>query len=163
MKSPLYALTSALVLAAVAPQAASAASGDEAAIRQVCSEFVSAWNKHDPKAMAATWAEDGDLINPFGASAKGRTEIESFFAKEHGAAMRGTTYDSQQIDIRMLSPTIAVTDWTSEVTGMHDPKGAELPPFKHHVFGVFEKKHGQWLAASIRAFAFPPQPPPPAP
>jgi uncharacterized protein (TIGR02246 family) len=159
MKASLYALTTALVLAAVAPVALSAASEDEAAIRQACANFAASWNKHDAKAMAATWAEEGDLINPFGAGAKGRAGIEKFFVEEHATVMRGTTYTAVEIKVRMLSPTIATTDWTSEITGMKDPSGAAQPAFKHHVFVIHEKKNGQWSVVSARAFSFLPAPP----
>ena len=161
MKASLYALTTALVVAAAAPVALSAASEDEAAIRQTCNAFVAGWNQHDARAMAATFAEDGDLINPFGAQAQGRAGVEKFFAEEQAKVMGGTTYRITEMKVRMLSPTLATSDWTSSVTGLKNPDGAAQPPFIHHVFVVLDKANGQWLAKSVRAFAFVPPPGPP--
>ncbi|HEX9148245.1 MAG TPA: hypothetical protein VF958_03705, partial [Thermoanaerobaculia bacterium] len=56
--------------------AASEKGGSEAQVRARSQEFAASWNRHDPKAMAGVWAADGDLINPFGRTAKGRNEIE---------------------------------------------------------------------------------------
>ena len=64
---------------------ARARAADEQPIKDRLEEFQSAWNKDDTTAMAAVWAEDGSLINPVGASAQGREEIEKMFVKEHRA------------------------------------------------------------------------------
>jgi len=57
---------------------------DEAGIRATDEVFAAAWNKHDAKAMAATWAKDGDLVNPFGRVAKGRAEVEGTVDRGNG-------------------------------------------------------------------------------
>lgn len=165
MNKSLYALTTALVLAVCTPMVLTAASEDESAVRQQCANFVAAWNKHDPKAMAAIWADDGDVINPFGRIASGRAEIEKLFTDEHNTVMHGTTYATESVDVRLLGPTVALVDWSSEITGMHNPTGVALPVFKHHVFSVFVKKDGQWKASAVRPYVFlpssdgPPTPP----
>lgn len=162
MKSCLYALTTALVLAASAPVVLAAVSKDETAIRDHSAAFVAAWNRHEPKAMAATWSEDGSLINPFGRLAEGRAAIEKLLTEEHSTVMRGTTYALKTIGVRFLSNTIAVADWNSEISGMHDPKGAALPVFKHRVVAVLVKKSGSWSTAVARAYADIPPPPMPS-
>ncbi len=162
MKLPLYALTTALVLAVSTPVVLTASPAEETAVRDHCAEFVTAWNKHDAKAMAATWSEDGSLINPFGRIASNRADVEKILSEEHNTVMRGTTYTATTIGVQFVAPNVAVTDWSSVITGMHDPKGAELPPFKHHVAIVVVKKDGKWTTAAARAYADAPPPPPPA-
>ncbi|HVU15922.1 MAG TPA: SgcJ/EcaC family oxidoreductase [Candidatus Didemnitutus sp.] len=161
MKLPRFALITALILAACTPLVLTAASSDEAAVREHCASFVTAWNHHDAKAMAATWAEDGNLINPFGRVASNRAEVEKLFVEEQGAAMKGTTYTAKSISVQFITPTVALTDWTSEITGMHDPKGNELPAFKHHVVAILQKKDGHWTNVAVRAFGDLPPPPNP--
>ena len=63
-------------LALAVPLGAAASPTDEETIKAQVMAFAAAWDKHDPKAMAAFWAEDGDLVNPFGEMAKSRTEVE---------------------------------------------------------------------------------------
>lgn len=153
MKKAVGFLFAAFVAVISAP-ALAANSGDKAAIERLSNEFVAGWNAHDFKKMAAMWAPDGDLVNPFGLSAHGPAEIEKFFEKEHAIVMKGTTYTIESMSVRELSPTFATADWESVVNGMVDESGKALPPFKHHVFGVYMKKGGQWHAAAIRAFQY---------
>ena len=64
--------------------------------------------------------------------------------------------------IGWLAPTVAFETWDATVTGMHDPEGKPMPPFKHIVTIVLTKKDGQWLAAVVRPMAPLPMTPPPA-
>ena len=146
----------ALAALAVWPSMA-AAQADEAAIRQLSNDFFAAWTHHDVKAMAATFAEDADIINPFGRVAKGRAEIEKLFAEEHAGPFKGTSYEAT-VSVRIMAPGVALGDWEATVTGMHDASGQALPPFKHHVAAVYVKKGGRWLAAAGRPYAFLPPP-----
>ena len=123
---------------------------DEDAIRKRHGEFMANWNKHDAKAMAAMWAEDGDLINPGGIHAKGPAEIEKFFTEEHSAVMKGTTYSGTITDIRFAAPNVAVVDVDAVVTGMKAPDGTDAPPLKHHVTWVAVKKNRKWMALAAR-------------
>jgi uncharacterized protein (TIGR02246 family) len=131
---------------------------DEASIRKFGLDFAAAWNKHDSKAMAAFWAEDGDLINPFGRAAKGRAEVEKLFHDEQAGPMAGTTYATTLSSVRFLTPDVALSDWEIVVTGMRGPDGSAGAPFKPHVFIVLARKGGQWLTAAARPYQFLPAP-----
>jgi uncharacterized protein (TIGR02246 family) len=148
-----------VTLALSALAAAPALAQDEAAIRKAAADFVAAWNRHDAKAMAARFAEDGDIINPSAQAARGRAEIEKLFAGEQTTVMKGSTYVLAKADVRLLGPTTAVADWEGDITGMQGPQGEALPPFKHHVTIVYVKKGAEWLAAVARPYAFLPPPP----
>lgn len=154
------ALTAGLV-AAIPTSARAAESGTKAAIERLGSEFVAAWNAHDAKKMAAVWADDGDLINPFGQKASGRAAIEKFFEAEQAGATKGTTYTIESTSIRELDRNTAFADWESVVTGMMGPDGKPQPPFRHHVSIVYMMKGGHWKAAAVRAGVFQPLPGPP--
>ena len=133
----------------------------EKEVRAATDAFVAAWNKHDPKAMAAVWAPDGDLINPFGRWASGRADVEKLFTDEQTTFMKSSMYSIGTYKVRFLSPAIAVSDYDGEVTGILDANGSPQAPFKHHVTIVFEKKAGHWWAMAARAAAY--LPPPNAP
>jgi uncharacterized protein (TIGR02246 family) len=139
-----------------------AALGEEAArekeVRAVEDAFVAAWNKDDTRAMAAAWAPDGDLINPFGRWAKGRADVEKLFADEHATVMKGSTYAVSNYQVRFASPAIASADWDGEITGMHNSDGSSIAPFKHHVNILYTKKAGHWWVVTARAMAFLPPP-----
>ena len=50
---------------------------DEAEIRDLQARQQEAWNRHDAKAYAALFTEDGDVVNVVGWWWKGRSEIET--------------------------------------------------------------------------------------
>lgn len=122
-------------------------------------EFLAAWNRHDAKGMAAVWAPDGDLVNPFGRVAKGRAEVEALFVDEQSKMMKGTTMEMSGEATRMVAPTVAVDDWDVAVVGMKGPDGNPAPPLKHHVTVVLVKKDGTWWVAAARPVLYPPPPP----
>lgn len=150
------ALLSIVTIVSIVP--AIAQTGDEdAAIRKRHDEWCQAWNSHDPKAMAAFWVPDGDLINPFGRTCKGTPEIEKLFTEEQTGPMANTTYSGTIESIRHLGD-IAIIDVAGEITGMKDASGAAAPPFKHHVTWIARKVDGKWMAECARAFIFAPAP-----
>jgi uncharacterized protein (TIGR02246 family) len=137
-----------------------AISSEDAVIHQRHDEWTSAWNKHDPKVMAAFFVADADLINPFGRHAKGLAEIEKLFTEEHSGPMAGTTYAGNIELIRYLGENHVIVDVDGEIRGMKGPDGAAAQPFKHHVTWIAEKKAGKWVAHGARAFMFVPAPTP---
>ena len=111
---------------------------EDAAIHHRHDEWAAAWNKNDPRLMAAFFVADGDLINPFGRHARGTAEIEKLFTDEHSGAMAGTTYAGTIESIRYLGENRAIVDVGAEIRGMRGPGGAATPPFKHHVTWIAE-------------------------
>jgi uncharacterized protein (TIGR02246 family) len=145
------------VLLAVAAVAA-ARGAEMPALHARAMEFKAAWDHNDAKALAAIWAADGDLINPFGRVAKGRAEVEKLFQDEQTTIMKGTTFAFVSASAREIAPDVAVADWDVEITGMKGPDGAAMPPFKNHVTVIWVKQGGQWWAAAARPVVY--QPPP---
>jgi uncharacterized protein (TIGR02246 family) len=156
-----------MIPAAVALVLAAQVAGTEvesarAAVLAFETEFAAAWSAHDAKRLAAKWSEDGDLINPFGRLARGRAEVERLFAEEHAGVMRASRYAFKLDGVRMVSPDVAVTDWTNTIEGMKAPDGTALPAFPHHVTSVFVRRAGQWRVYTTRVMQFLPPPPAPA-
>jgi uncharacterized protein (TIGR02246 family) len=151
------------LLAVGAAAARQAAAGAEKELRAQAELFAAGWNHGDAKAMAALFAVDADLINPFAAAAKGRAGIEKFFAAELGTLTKGTTFTIKDFSPRLLHPGLAVEDMDVEIAGgtlAPDP----AKPLKNHAFLVVKKQGGKWLAVSLRAWSYllPPPPPPAA-
>ena len=121
-------------------------------------EWIAAWNKHDPKLLAAFFVPDGDLVNPFGRRARGTAEIEKLFTEEQRGIMAGTTYAGTIESIRYFGDHYAIIDVAGEVKGIKGPDGSSGQPFKHHVTWIAEKRAGTWLAIGARAFALVPAP-----
>ena len=134
------------------------AAGDEETIQKRLDDFVAAWNKDDAKAMAALWAPDGDLINPFGRVAKGRAEVQKLFTDEHASFMKGTTMKITSSSVRILGADAAILDFDSDVIGMKAADGTDLPTLDHHVTAVMVKKDGKWWIVAARPVQYQPTP-----
>ncbi len=163
MKIRRIVLSAVLAVLTVTPLVRADKAADEKALKARADEFVAAWDKDDAKGLAAIFAPDGDLINPFGRVAQGRAEVEKLFAEEHATFTKATHYGIVRLNTRLVSADAAVQDWDVEMTGMKGPDGAALPPLKHHVTVVYAKSGGKWWAVAARpAVAVPPPGPPPA-
>jgi uncharacterized protein (TIGR02246 family) len=126
---------------------------EDTAIQHRHDEWAAAWNKHDPKLMAARVVADGDLINPFGRHARGTAAIEMLFAEEQTGPMDGTSYAGTIENIHYLGDTASIVDVAGGISGMKGPDGAALPPFKPRVTWITEKKAEKWMATGAPAFA----------
>lgn len=158
MKRMILAMAVAAAFVGV-PRAARAASSDDDAIKQIGQNFVAAWNAHDPRRMAEAFAEDADLLNPFGVACHNRAETQKLFESEQSGVMKGSTYAIDSTTVRKLGADVAVSDWQATVTGMMDPgSGGAMPPFTHHVTIVCQKRGGKWEAVVARAFQSLPMP-----
>ncbi len=126
---------------------------DIAAIERRLGDFVAAWNRHDTVQMASVWHDDGDLINPFGQIAKGRSQVQALFRDEHSGPMKTCNHQLAINSVRLASQDIAIVDGECTLTGLRDSAGKELPTYKPHVHFVLCKRDGQWGVLSARAYA----------
>jgi uncharacterized protein (TIGR02246 family) len=159
-----FSLGIALAVAVFGVSAAARAQDSNAtAIKELNQNFVTAWNAHDPKKMAAIWG-DGEvsLINPFGMKCGSRTEVEKLFEQEQSGVMKASIYRIDSFTLRKVCDDVMVGDWDGTVTGMIDPSGTRLPAFSHHVTNVYYNRGGRWAVVDSRAFQLLPPPGAPA-
>jgi uncharacterized protein (TIGR02246 family) len=136
-------------LATLSGTASAATSDDEGAIRQVQTVQADAWNRHDAKAYAALFTEDGDCVNVVGWWWKGRAQIESKLTAAFATAFRASELTVTSTDVRFLTPTIAVAHVRWTMTGYKMPPG--LPePREGLEIQVLEKKAGHWMIQSFQ-------------
>jgi uncharacterized protein (TIGR02246 family) len=138
---------------------------EEAAVQKRVSDFQDAWNKHDAKAIAAFWTEDGDLVDPTGTPAMGRPAVEKLVAADLANIIRDGKSVFTVKNIRFVKPDVIVLDMTHEITGAHAPDGSAMPVTKALVTGVGIKKGGTWMWVAGRPMIpfVPPAPPAAAP
>ncbi len=160
MKKLVFSIALAVAAAGISASARAAEPGDS--IRQLNQSFVKAWNAHDPKMMAAVWAEDGSLINPFGEKCSNRAEAEKLFEKEQSGVMKASTFKIDSFALRRLDDNVVMGDWEATLTGMVDPGGKPLPPWSNHVTALYQKRGGKWTVVAARAFQVLPPPGAPA-
>ena len=152
MRQAMRAGLLAVAIGAAGRASAGPAEADEAAIRKASEEFVSAWNRHATKAMAAFWAEDGDLVNPWGRVARGRAEVERLLGEEHAGTgpFRDSQLELRDQAVRLVTPDVAVCDWQATLSGVIGPDGKALPPQAERVTVLAKRVAGAWSCAAAR-------------
>jgi uncharacterized protein (TIGR02246 family) len=135
----------ALIIAALYPPLTRAdTEQDKTAIRDlVGTQQSDAWNKHDAKAYAALFTEDGDCVNVVGWWWKGRAEIKKKLSDAYTFVFKESVLTFKDVDVKFLSPDIAIvhTRWT--MTGARTPKGIPEPQQGIQTMTV-QKQSSQW-------------------
>jgi uncharacterized protein (TIGR02246 family) len=95
---------------------------DESEIRQLQVRQQDAWNRHDARAYAALFTDDGDVVNVVGWWWKGRREIERQLTAAYAVAFRESRLTIADVEVRFLARDVAIAHvrWTME--------GARTPP-----------------------------------
>lgn len=95
---------------------------DEGAIRQLQARQQDAWNRHDAKAYAALFTDDGDVVNVVGWWWKGPREIERQLTAAYAVAFRDSRLTIVDTEVRFVAGDVAIAHvrWTME--------GAKTPP-----------------------------------
>jgi uncharacterized protein (TIGR02246 family) len=126
-------------------------------VQPALSGFEDAWNRHDPQALAAAFAEDGVLINPRGRVARGRAEIRQLFEDEQlRGPMRGTRLTGRVTSVRQVAPGLAFVDQEVTVSGAKDSSGQVLPDERLHAALLLVRRGGTWQALEARPYVLMP-------
>ncbi|MFY9550300.1 MAG: SgcJ/EcaC family oxidoreductase [Thermoanaerobaculia bacterium] len=152
-----------VVLSSVSPLPAATHHEDEAEIRAVAMRQGETWSRHDAKAYAGLFTEDCDVVNVVGWWWKGRAELE----RKLTAAFTYTFSESQltitDVQVRFLSPNIALAHARWTMTGARTPPGIPEPRSGIQTL-VFTKQAEHWLIAGFQnTHSIPEQPFPTAP
>jgi uncharacterized protein (TIGR02246 family) len=122
----------------------------EKSIRDLYTDFVMAWNKHDVKTIASRWAIDGDHVEPDGTIAKSRDEVAALLEKQHNGIFKDTKLTLAVRDVWMISDSVALVDGTYELAGAKLPDGSAIPTRKGLLTSVLIKEKATWSIAASR-------------
>ncbi len=122
---------------------------DEAAIRKIVQDEITAWNKEDAVAYGRNFAESGTFTNLLGNYSMGHDA----FVKEHEqifkTIFRNSTLQQDIVSLQFPVPDVAVVEVLTAVTGMHkvpgrgdsfDTKGR----LRTRLLQVITKREGKW-------------------
>lgn len=141
---------------------------DKTEIRNVETQQEAAWNRHDAKAYASLFAEDGDCVNVVGWWWKGRAEIEKKLTDAYAFVFRESALTIKDVDVRFLTPELAVAHVHWTMVGARTPKGIPEPQQGIQT-QLLQKQAGRWLIAAFQntnalpEMPFPKGPPAPGP
>jgi uncharacterized protein (TIGR02246 family) len=122
--------------------------GDSAAIRAVAATWDAAWNAANSAGIAATFTDDGELINGRGGVTSGAAAIRAQHAANLAGPFLGSRSKGTVRRITFLSGTTAVLDVDNELTGFKSLPGGTKPTEPGLNRGrhkrVLVKRAGEW-------------------
>src|SRR5215472_14888586 len=109
MRECLLMFVIASFVASVAPlHAQLGTAADEAAIRKILDARNAAYNNHDAKALAATYAPDADLVTGTGRLVSGRADIEKNYTENFAGVDKNASVKTDSSKLRFLTPDTAI-------------------------------------------------------
>ncbi len=127
-----------------------AQSADDAAIKVFQTRQADAWNRHDAKAYAALFAQDGDAVNVLGWWWHGRAQIEQKLSVAFAGIFRNSHLTITAVSVRQLDGALAVAYVRWEMHGAKAPPGASAPPRQGIQLQVLRKAGGSWQIVSFQ-------------
>jgi uncharacterized protein (TIGR02246 family) len=121
---------------------------DNLAIRALATQQADAWNHHDAKAYAELFTEDCDVVNVVGWWWNGRVELERKLATAYTTMFKSSTLTFTDVQIRFLTPQLAIAHMRWTMTGATPPPGMPQPKQGIQILLV-QKQADKWL---INAF-----------
>jgi len=126
-------------------------STDQAAIRSIEQAQASAWNAHDVALYANLFSEKADVVNVLGWWWKSRAELSAKLGAAHKSVFRESHMDIKDVQIRFISPVVAVAHVVWTMTGAKSPTGvASLTPQVGIQTQVLEKRRGAWVITEFQ-------------
>jgi uncharacterized protein (TIGR02246 family) len=140
-----------VVLALFVPRIAQCDSSEAetAAIREVEKEQQSAWNRHDAKAYASLFTEDGDCVNVVGWWWKGRAEIEKKLTAAYAFVFRESVLTITDVDVKFPAPEMAIAHVRWTMVGARTPEALPKPQQGIQT-QLLQKQKGKWLIVAFQ-------------
>ena len=122
-------------------------SQDKEAVKKVVITFQEDFNDGSFKNAAAYSTTDWKHINPGGGIDKGRDSVLKTVRAVHQTFLKGVTMLIESMDIRFITPDVAIADVIHKVDNYTTPDGVKHENERHIKTYVVVKKKGKWLLA----------------
>jgi len=97
------------------------------------------------KALAALVADDVDFVNVEGLWLKGAREFEQHHERIHEMRFKESVRKTTDVQVKFISPDVAIVHVTGELSGERAPDGRVLAPRRGIFTRVVTKESGKWL------------------
>jgi uncharacterized protein (TIGR02246 family) len=140
-----------LVLALAHPRIAlcDSSEAETTAIRELERQQQDAWNRHDPRAYANLFSEDGDCVNVVGWWWKGRAEIEKKLTAAYAFVFRESVLTITDVDVKFPAPEMAIAHVRWTMVGARTPEGLPKPQQGIQT-QLLQKQKGKWLIVAFQ-------------
>lgn len=113
------------------------------------SQYIDAWNTHDPAILAQFFTADADMIMGTGPILAGRTAIQDWWRNYFAVQEPERTLTIEVQSTREIS-TDAVVVNVRTTTGGRTAQGLDLPAGRARGTWVMVRRDGDWLISVIR-------------
>jgi uncharacterized protein (TIGR02246 family) len=151
MRCKVFAAVLALLFIPAAARARGGSPADVKAIRNIEAQWEAAWNRHDIAAMVRLGAPDADWVNLAGQWFQGGDAFAKSLESLHSGKVKSSTWHTEQVQVRFLTPAIAVVHVYFSASGERNPDGSLRPPRRGIFTRVEEKRAGRWLIVASQA------------
>jgi uncharacterized protein (TIGR02246 family) len=123
---------------------------DEAAIRSILQEEVTAWNKGDAQTYSKHFAADGTFTNVQGMFFTGHQAFLDRHEEIFKGIFRGTIMRQDVVSLRLVRPDVAIVDsleWVSDLPASGPPPGTHTDAkgrLRTRLLQVMVKDGGEW-------------------
>jgi uncharacterized protein (TIGR02246 family) len=117
---------------------------DEASVRLLISQAADAWNRGDVDRLAASWAQDGELVAGDGSYHNGRPQIAKYLTQLLTGSWKGSRFVSPVTSFQFRRPDIAFIHMDA---GFLLPGETELAPERRASVSIVAVREGgawQW-------------------
>jgi uncharacterized protein (TIGR02246 family) len=120
--------------------------------------IVDAWNRHDGKSLALTFAPDADFYNLRGKKLTGRDTVEKFFTRAFAANLGTSQLAQPEPNVRFVGEAAAAVDLLATLKGAKDPKGQPRADRRMLLDGTAgQNPQGGWWLVVLHLRALPPE------
>ena len=135
-------------------QMGSRTDADSAAIKQCVAAWSDAWNRHDARATAMKYVEDGDFTNTTGVPSHGWKALEDHYNEIFTTFLKDAHRTDTVRSIRFLNPETASVDIDWQMTGAKTRDGKDVALRKGLLTWIVTKQGGEWKIAIYHETAF---------
>jgi uncharacterized protein (TIGR02246 family) len=128
---------------------------DEAAIRSLFADVVTAWNAGDAAGFASAFAPDADFVNVYGMHERGRDVIQRAHAFLFGSIFAGSTNRYDVRSIRALSRDVVIVHIEAS---LNVPSGPMAGLRRALPSAVLTRTSGGWTIAAFQNTLITPPP-----
>ncbi|MGE5803769.1 MAG: SgcJ/EcaC family oxidoreductase, partial [Gemmatimonadota bacterium] len=154
MRTALVSMTSAALFLVTAPgqSAAQVGATDEAQIRAIVEEQVTAWNLGDAVAFSKSFADNGSFTNIRGTVFYGHKAFEDRHRELFTGFFKGSKLAMSVTRIRFVRPDVAIVDLATELSNLSGAPPGVRPNAAGRIVTrlqqVFAKDSGVWRVES---------------
>lgn len=123
---------------------------DEEAVHNLPRDFFASFNKHDGHELAQIMTDDVDFVTVGAMLIHGKSDFEKYHTRLLDGRFHGIIVDLQQVEVRFLTPDVAVVHCGWAAAGDKNPDGTSRQPRCGLMTMVVEKRADRWLIAAAQ-------------